>query len=227
MHALWSCCSLTGYDCLSDQIRSVAQSCLTLCVVLVNIGIVVPESFQEPGAMEPRKLASPVCSALFISRWLVSLLDQQGEGKSQSDSRSVEKVDFKREWRDNPHGDQCWVFIGRTDAEAETAITLATWCEELTRWKRPWCWEGLGTGGEGDDRGRDGWMASPIQWTWVWVNSESWWWTGRPGVLRFMGSQRVRHDWATELNWRDNERKTVVTRNGWKSQCTNFQVEGD
>ena len=52
-----------------------------------------------------------------------------------------------------------------------------------------------------DDRGWDGWMASPTQWTWVWVNSRSWWWTGRPGVLRFMGSQRVGHDWATELNW--------------------------
>ena len=62
-----------------------------------------------------------------------------------------------------------------------------------------WCWEGLGTGGEGDNRGWDGWMASPTQWTWVWVNSRSWWWTGRPGVLRFMGSQRVGHDWATEL----------------------------
>ena len=56
-------------------------------------------------------------------------------------------------------------------------------------------------GGEGNDRGWDGWMASLTQWTWVWVNSGSWWWTGRPGVLRFMGSQRVRHDWATELNW--------------------------
>ena len=211
MHALWSCCRLTGYDCLSDQIRSVAQLCLTLCVVLVNIGIVVPESFQEPGAMEPRKLASPVCSALFISRWLVSLLDQQGEGKSQSDSRSVEKVGFKREWRDNPQGDQSWVFIGRTDAEAETPITLATWCEELTCWKRPWCWEGLGTGGEGDHRGRDGWMASLTQWTWVWVNSESWWWTGRPGVLRFMGSQRVRHNWATELNWTEIHLNIIKT----------------
>ena len=52
-----------------------------------------------------------------------------------------------------------------------------------------------------DDRGQDGWMASPTQWTWVWVDSGSWWWTGRPGVLRFMGSQRVRHDWETELNW--------------------------
>ena len=79
--------------------------------------------------------------------------------------------------------------------------TLATSYEELTHWKRPWCWEGLGAGGEGDDRGWDGWMASLIQWTWVWVNSGSLWWTGRPGVLRFMGSQRVGHNWATELNW--------------------------
>ena len=58
-----------------------------------------------------------------------------------------------------------------------------------------------GTGGEGDDRGWDGWMASPTRWTWVWVNSGSWWWTGRPGALQFIGSQRVGHDWATELNW--------------------------
>ena len=79
--------------------------------------------------------------------------------------------------------------------------TLATSCEELTHWKRLWCWEGLGAGGEGDDRGRDGWMASLTRWPWVWVNSGSWWWTGRPGVLQFMGLQRVRHNWATELNW--------------------------
>ena len=71
----------------------------------------------------------------------------------------------------------------------------------LTHWKRLWCWEGLGAGGEGDDRGWGGWMASLTQWTWVWVNSRSWWWTGRPGMLWFMGSQRVGHDWATELNW--------------------------
>ena len=68
-------------------------------------------------------------------------------------------------------------------------------------WKRLWCWEALGAGGEGDDRGWDGWMASLTQWTRVWVNSGSWWWTGRPGVLQFMGSQRDRHDWVTELNW--------------------------
>ena len=78
--------------------------------------------------------------------------------------------------------------------------TLATSCEELTHWKRLW-WEGLGAGGEGDDREWDGWMASPTWWTWVWVNSGSWWWTERPCVLRFVESQRVGHDWATKLNW--------------------------
>ena len=63
------------------------------------------------------------------------------------------------------------------------------------------CWEGLGAGGEGNDRGWDGWMASPTRCTWVWVNSRNWWWTGRPSVLWFMGLQRVGHNWATELNY--------------------------
>ena len=67
---------------------------------------------------------------------------------------------------------------------------------ELWCWKRLWCWEGLGARGEGDNRGWDGWMASLTRWTWVWVNSGNWWWTGRPGMLRFMGSQRVGHDWS-------------------------------
>ena len=79
--------------------------------------------------------------------------------------------------------------------------TLVTWCKELTHWKRPWCWERMKVEGEGDNRGWDGWMASPTQWTWVWVSSGSWWWTGKPGVLWSMGLQRVGHDWATELNW--------------------------
>ena len=81
--------------------------------------------------------------------------------------------------------------------------------QELTHWKRPWPWEGQGAGGEGDDRGWDGWMASPTRWTWVWVNSGSWWWTTRSGVLWFMGSQRVGHDWATELNWTKSKPKNV------------------
>ena len=72
---------------------------------------------------------------------------------------------------------------------------LTTWCEGLTHWKRPWCWERLKAGEEGDDRGWDGWMASPTQWTWVWVSSGSWRWTGRPGMLQSMGSQS-----QTQLN---------------------------
>ena len=93
----------------------------------------------------------------------------------------------------HPKEDQSWIFIGRTDAEAETPIF---W---LHHWKRLWCWERLKAGGEGDNRGWDGWMASLTGWTWVWASFRSW--TGKPGVLQSMGSQRVRQDWATELNW--------------------------
>ena len=79
--------------------------------------------------------------------------------------------------------------------------TLATWCEELTHWKRPWCWKRLKAEGEGDNREWDCWMASPTQWTWVWIGSRSWWWTGKPSMLQSVGLQRVGHHWATELNW--------------------------
>ena len=93
-----------------------------------------------------------------------------------------------------------WVYTWKDWCWSWNSNTLATWCDELTHWRRPWCWERLKAGGEGDDRGWDGCMASPTRWTWVWVSSGTWWWTGRPGVLPSMGSQRVRHDWATELN---------------------------
>ena len=76
--------------------------------------------------------------------------------------------------------------------------TLVPWCKEPTHWKRPWSWERLKVGGERDDRGWDGWMASPTQWTWVWVNSRSWWWTGRPGVLQFHG---VTKSWTWLSDW--------------------------
>jgi len=88
-------------------------------------------------------------------------------------------------WRD-----WCWSWKSNT---------LATWCKELTHLKRPWCWERLKAGGEGDDRVWDGCMASPTQWTWVWLNSGSWWWTGRPGMLHSMWSQRI--DTTEWLNW--------------------------
>ena len=101
----------------------------------------------------------------------------------------------------HPKGGQSWVIFARTDVEAETPILWPPDAKNWLIWKDPWCWERLRAGGEGDDRGWDGWMASPTWWTWVWINSRSWWWTGRPGVLWSMGSQRVRHDWVTKLNW--------------------------
>ena len=103
----------------------------------------------------------------------------------RSNQSILKEISLGVHWKD-----WCWSW---------NSNALATWCEELTYWKRPWCWERLRAGGEGDDRGWDGCMASPTQWTWVWVDSGSWWWTGRPGVLQFMGLHRVGHDWATEL----------------------------
>ena len=108
-------------------------------------------------------------------------LGLQGDPTSPSYRISVLNIHWK---------DWCWSW---------NSNTLAIWCEELTHWKRSWCWERLKAGGEGDIREWDGWMASLTQWTWVWVGSGSWWWTGKPGVLHSMGSQRVRHDWATKL----------------------------
>ena len=116
-------------------------------------------------------------------RRFLRVLGLQGDPTSPSWRKSVLNI-HQKDW--------CWSWKSNT---------LATWCEELTHLKSPWCWERLKAGGEGDDRGWDGWMASLTQWTWVWVNSGSWWWTGRPGVLGFMGLQRVGHYWATELNW--------------------------
>ena len=119
-----------------------------------------------------------------------------GAGENSWESLVLQRDPTSPFWRRSALGvlwkEWCWGW---------NSSTLATSCEELIHWKRLWCWEGLGAGGEGDDRGWDGWMASPTRCTWVWVNSRSWWWTGRPGVLQFMGSQRVRHDWVTELSW--------------------------
>ena len=97
---------------------------------------------------------------------------------------------FSHAWRQS-------VQLDAAECSSWNSDTLATWCKELTHWKRTWCRERLKVGGEGDDRGWNGWMASPMRWTWVWVGSRSWWWTGKPVVLRSMGSC----DWATEMNW--------------------------
>ena len=100
----------------------------------------------------------------------------------------------------NPKRNQRWVLIARTDAEVEAPIF---WSPDMKNWlirKDP----DAGKGGEGDDRGWDGWMASSTRWTWVWASSRSWWWTAKPCVLQSLGWQRVRHDWMTELNWSKN-----------------------
>ena len=112
------------------------------------------------------------------------------------------KLDDKEIKPINPKGNQPWIFIGRTHTEAETTIL---WPPDAKSWligKDP-------EAGEGDDRGWDGWIASPTQWMWVWVNSRSWWWTGKPGVLQSMGLQRVRHNWVTELNWTTTELQSL------------------
>ena len=94
-----------------------------------------------------------------------------------------------------------FIFYVRESVLSWNSSTLGTSCKELTHWKRLWCWEGLGAGGEWMTEDEMAGWPSLTRWTRVSVNSGSWWWTGRPGVLRFMGSQRVRHDWATELHW--------------------------
>ena len=125
-------------------------------------------------------------------------------GQRDQTSQSQRKSTLNIHWKD-------WYWSWNSNS-------LATWCEELTHWKRPWCRERLKVRGEGDDRGWDGWMAPLTQWTWVWVSSGSWWWTGKPGVLQSMGSQRVGHDWVTELNWTDKLKTTRAFRglgNDW------------
>ena len=112
--------------------------------------------------------------------------------ESHLDSKEIQPVHPKGNESLNIHWKEwCWSW---------SSNTLPIWYKELTHWKRRWSWERLKAGGEGDDRGGDGWMASLTRWTWVLASSGSWWWVGRPGVLQSMGCQRVRHDWATELN---------------------------
>ena len=120
-----------------------------------------------------------------------------GVGEDSWESLGLQGDPTSPFWRRSALG-----FLWRKWCWSWNSSTLATSGEELTHWKRLWFWEGLGAGGEGDDRGWYGWMASPTRWTWVWVNSGRWWWTGRPGVLQSMESQRVGHNWAAELNWK-------------------------
>ena len=131
--------------------------------------------------------------------------------KRRSNQSILKEISPGRHWKD-----WCWSW---------NSNTLVTQCKELTHWKRSWCWGRLKAGGEGDDRGWDGRMASPTRWTWVWVNSQSWWWTGRPGVLRFMGSQRVGYD-CVRLNWTEQVIRGQVVPNSCQNcfgQASHFR----
>ena len=121
--------------------------------------------------------------------WTVVL---EGTLLSPLDSKEIKAVNSK--------GNQPWIFIGRTDAEAEAPILWPPDVKSQTHGKRPWCWERYIAVGKGDNRGWDSRMASSIQWTWVWANSRRYWKTGKPGVLQSTGSQRVGHDLGTEHN---------------------------
>ena len=127
-------------------------------------------------------------------------LGLQGDPTSPFWRRSILNIHWK---------DWCWSW---------NSNTLATCCEELTHLKRPWCWERLKAGGEGDDRGWDGWMASPTQWAWIWVNYGSWWRTGRPSVLQSMGSQGRTwlsdwtDEWAENIQKRGNSYTSITTQ---------------
>ena len=121
-------------------------------------------------------------------------------------------LDWKKIQPVHPKGDQSWVLIGRTDAEAETAILWPPHAKSWLLGKDPDA--GRDWGQEGKGTTEDGWMASPTRWTWVLVNSGSWWWTGRPGVLWFTGSQRVRHNWATELRHTNTSADSLVVGTG-------------
>ena len=124
-------------------------------------------------------------------------LGLQGDPTSPSSRKSVLNIHWK---------DWCWGW---------NSNTLSTWCKELTHWKRVGSWERLKTGGEGVNRGWDHLMASPTLWTWVWASSRGWWWRGRPGMLQSMGSQRIRHKWATELNCTAKVRKNENNQQAW------------
>ena len=142
-----------------------------------------------------------------LKNWCFCIVVLEKTLESPLDCKGIHPVHPKR--------NQSWAFIGRTDVEAKTPILWTPDVKSWLIWKDLDVEERLKAGGEGDNRGWDGWMASPTHWTWVWVNSGSWWLTGRPGALQFMGLQRVGHDWVTELNWTLKFR--ILSYNGQKS----------
>ena len=138
--------------------------------------------------------------SLALKNWFFCTVVLEKTLESPLDCKEIQPVHSK--W------DQPWDFFGRNDAKAETPVFWPPHAKSWLSGKDSDAGRDWGARGEGDNRGWDGWMASVTRWTWVWVNSGSWWWTGCPGVLRFMGLQRVGHDWATDLkNMRETSNK--------------------
>ena len=182
------------------------QSCLTLSHPIDGS----PPGSPVPGILQARtlewvaisfsnawkwknKVKSLSCVPLLATPWTAAYQAPPSMGFSKQEYWSGVPLPSLIHWKD-----WCWSW---------NSNTLATCCKKLTHLKRPCYWERLRAVGEGDDRGWDGWMASLTRWTWVWVNSGSGWWTGRPGMLQSMGLQRVGDNWVTELNWRNPRRE--------------------
>ena len=139
--------------------------------------------------------------SLALKNWCFWTVVLEKNPESPLDCKQIQPV--------NPEGNQSWVYFGRTDSEAETPIPSPPDAKELAHWKRPWCWERLKAGGEGDDRGWAVWIASPSQWPWV-EQAPGVGDTGKPGVLQATGSQKVRHYWSTKLNWKGKKLITYM-----------------
>ena len=197
---IFLCLFLMYYLCTATAAAASLQSCPTLCD---------PKDGSPPGSPVPGILQARTLEWVAISFSSAAIsFSSARKWKVKSESEVAQSYPTLSNLMDcslpgsSIHGisrQEYW--SGLPLCNKYSKPSTVTPCEELTHWKRLWCWEGLGTGGKGDNRGWDDWMASPTRRTWVWVNSGRWWWTGRPGMLRFMGSQRVGHDWVTELNW--------------------------
>ena len=179
MLALWKKSYDKPRQCIKKQRHYFANKCVVKDMVF-SVAMSGCESWTIKKAKNLQIVVLSNCGSGENSWWSLELQEVQA---GQSERKSTLNIYWK---------DWCWSW---------SSNTLATWWEKLTHWKRRWCWERLKAGGERDDRGWGGCMASPTQWAWVWVNSRSWWWTGRPGMLQSMRLQRVRHNWVNELNW--------------------------
>ena len=199
---IFLCLFLMYYLCTATAAAASLQSCPTLCD---------PKDGSPPGSPVPGILQARTLEWVAISFSSAAIsFSSARKWKVKSESEVAQSYPTLSNLLDcslpgsSIHGisrQEYW--SGLPLCNKYSKPSTVTPCEELTHWKRLWCWEGLGAGRERDNRGWDDWMSSLTRWTWVWVNPGSWWWTGRPGVLRFMGSQKswTRLSNWTELNW--------------------------